>query len=509
MITWTQAKHFIESHCVQVKAPFTGQPVKVLDWQETFLKPIFDEPNRYKTISCWVSRKQGKSTIIACLALLYLLSIAGSEVYIICPLLSQADHLFRTIVDFISSWSEDKQEALWVREHIRTIEYRQTRSILKVLSADPRKSSYNASLIIIDELAELPASNAYEVWSKITGSTAARYEAGGLVLTISTAQYNRQHLGYDLFSKAQRIKTARERGEPDEDPTFLPVVYSLPIDEDWTQEANWWKTLPSAGVTVPRQFYLDEFRKTINNPREEAKFRTLTACCQWVGSGENWIASHVWSKAGRPFNLEQLKPGVIFAGLDMSSKHDLSSYMFLAERGDEFFLWGRAFIPEARARLKEKEDRVPYSYWHKQGHIELTPGERIDPQYIINKLVEDLKGFDLESLTYDPYGCELIRQQLENEFGIRCVEMTPTPSRLSPACGFLEREVLAQRLHHNNNPCLDWCINNTCVKTICDKVYLEKRKQTQRIDMVSASLLAIQRRLDSIPDIMQGNPLIK
>ena len=243
-------------------------------------------------------------------------------------------------------------------------------------------------------------------------------------------------------------------------------------------------------MTVPKAVYHAALENTKDNPGELAKFQTFLLC-QWVGSAERWIAPNKWGEAKSTLALDDFDGEEIIIGLDGSSKHDLTSYVILAQRDGEYHLFPRFFIPESRADLKEKTDNVPYRAWAREGHITLTPGERVDQQVVIDALVDDNRKFNVKALVYDPYGLELLRQKLEYEHGFTMVELSPNPTRLSPACGFFEREVLAKRLHHPDNPVLNWNLDNVKVKTIQDKVYMEKSKMTQRIDGISASLLAI------------------
>lgn len=501
MIAWSKAKQFIQSRCRQSKEPWYGQPIRILDWQERFLQPFFDRPE-VKTCSVWLPRKQGKSTIAAAVALVWLLAGKGEEVYIVAALQKQAEHLFRQIADYIDLDPELRNlrdsKTLWVRGNKLVIEYKPNKSILQVITTDPRRSGGNASLTICDEIAEWGC-HAREVWDKITTGSIARPH--GRILTLSTAQYNRQHVGKEIYDKC---KAQLERPT---DPTWLPVVYSLDEHDDPADPANWWKVNPSAGITVPKAEYYSAFAQTQDNPRELAKWCTFRLC-QWSGSGDRWIAPNRWGDAKTDLKLEDFAGSEIIVGYDGSSKHDLTAYSILVERGGEWFLFPRFFIPADRADLKQKTDGVPYRAWAGAGHITLTPGERINQAAVLEQLLQDVKPFDVKAFVYDPYGMELFRQELEYKHGFQPIELAPTPTRLSPACGFFEREVLAKRLHHPNNPVMNWNLENVKVKTVQDRVYLEKAKMTQRIDGVSASLLAIWYLLQEEENVICGNPLV-
>jgi hypothetical protein len=53
------------------------------------------------------------------------------------------------------------------------------------------------------------------------------------------------------------------------DPTFYPVVYGLKDDEDWEDEANWYKVNPSLGYTVDIERLRDAYREAKQNPADE------------------------------------------------------------------------------------------------------------------------------------------------------------------------------------------------------------------------------------------------
>jgi len=57
------------------------------------------------------------------------------------------------------------------------------------------------------------------------------------------------------------------------DPTFYPVVYGLKDDEDWENEANWYKVNPSLGYTVDIERLRDAYREAKQNPADEVTFK--------------------------------------------------------------------------------------------------------------------------------------------------------------------------------------------------------------------------------------------
>jgi phage terminase large subunit-like protein len=59
----------------------------------------------------------------------------------------------------------------------------------------------------------------------------------------AAADRQQASIAYELHTKAVDILEGRRV-----DPTFYPVVYGLKDDEDWEDEANWYKVNPSLGT---------------------------------------------------------------------------------------------------------------------------------------------------------------------------------------------------------------------------------------------------------------------
>ena len=73
---------------------------------------------------------------------------------------------------------------------------------------------------------------------------------------ITTAGNDRNSIAFELHTKAVDILEGRRV-----DPTFYPVVYGLKDDEDWEDEANWYKVNPSLGYTVDIERLRDAYRE--------------------------------------------------------------------------------------------------------------------------------------------------------------------------------------------------------------------------------------------------------
>ena len=94
--------------------------------------------------------------------------------------------------------------------------------------------------------------------------------------------------------------------------------------------------------------------------------------------------------------------GPCFLGVDLSSTEDLTSYVgYWPETGAVI---ARFFIPSAGAVDREKRDRVPYTAWAREGHIELTEGNRVDYTVVRKRINEDrAAGWQVQDVGIDPW----------------------------------------------------------------------------------------------------------
>ena len=142
-------------------------------------------------------------------------------------------------------------------------------------------------------------------------------------MAITTAGTDRNSICFELHTKALDLLAGRKV-----DPTFYPVVYSLPDEDDWREEKNWYKVNPSLGYTVPIERMREAYLQAQDNPAEENVFRTLRLC-QWVGATVRWIPDHIYDKGSIPIDKNFLRGRECYAGLDLSSSGDITALVLM------------------------------------------------------------------------------------------------------------------------------------------------------------------------------------
>lgn len=487
-----------------------GDPVKIIPWQADLIRQLFgwrknDGSRRFNELICFCPKKQNKSGLIALLSLYHIMTEPAALAYVIASKVDQARVCFNfaantcrygRLKQYIGKGNTKK--TIWIRDNVNEIRWtdgKGIRNTVKVMPSTPEGvSGPSASLVVADEIAEWNATHAQIIWDRLAGAGAAR---SGLFCIISTPQFNKEHLGYHKWSYGKSILD----GDND-DTTVLPVLYGVPEEaecicdgqhkEGWRCPSWWKRANPSMGITVPESFYDDRYEKVKNSPMEEAAFRTLYAG-QWVGHTSSWLSQTAWSACSEQYTEEEFYSEDAIIGVDLARRHDLASYILAFKRDDVIYLLPRFYMPEEGAVKKEKTDRVPYRRWHQQGLITLTSSDSIDYQMILNDIVTDSEKFNILEVRYDPYGAESIRQALEFEHGLPCVEVKQCSSVMSSPTAELERRIIKKTLKHPDHPILNWNSENCTVREVDTdgRIMLDKRRSTNRIDGITASIIAL------------------
>jgi phage terminase large subunit-like protein len=309
-----------------------------------------------------------------------------------------------------------------------------------------------------------------------------------LACYITTAGHDLQGIGYKKWLYARTII-----GDESLDPTFLAYLFELPMSEDWTLEANWYKVNPALGDFRSLDELRDSFRQAVT-PDEQHKFRQLYLN-QWMQAPKTWIARERWDACFDPaFDEAQLKHLPCYLAFDLSAVADITAVAAIfALPGGRYHVKGFNWLPDYNGKLRDKaiKDHVDYIGWEEQGWVTLTPGLAIDQEYVQRKIEELADSYMVKCVGYDPHGATKIVNDLEKS-GLVMVKVRPGPITLSEPMKEFERAVLTNRITHDGNPCLSWQISNVVPrKDALGNSSPDKDRATGRIDCVVAGIMAL------------------
>ncbi|ALB24683.1 Phage terminase-like protein, large subunit (plasmid) [Piscirickettsia salmonis] len=121
------------------------------------------------------------------------------------------------------------------------------------------------------------------------------------------------------------------------------------------------------------------------------------------------------------------------------------------------------------------------------------PTEVATLTYIKDDIYQLNKEFDVKEITYDPWNATQLANDLLEE-GANMVEFRQDFKSMTPALKELERLVISTKLHHNNNPVLNWMASNlVVVEDDAGNMKPSKRKSTEKIDGMVAIAMAVGR----------------
>lgn len=451
-----------------------------------------------------MGRKNGKTELIAALCLAHLCGPVAEEsgqIYSAAADREQAALVFNAAAYMVRADEDLTARLNIIDSRKRIVDYISGSFYQAISSESKTKHGFNASVILYDELAQAPNRNLYDV---LTTSMGARAEP--LTWIISTQSADPVHIMSELSDYGRKVNI----GEID-DETFKAFIYEVPQEADAWDEANWYLANPALGDFRS----LDEMRLTAKRahcmPSAEATFRSLYLN-QQVDAASTWITHGDWKKCEFELTLDEYHGRDCYAGLDLSGKNDLTALAldFPTDEGHDCF--GLFWAPEHGLQEREDRDRVPYTLWHRQSHLQATPGRSIDYEYVAQKIAELRGKVNLKGIAFDRYRIDDLVRELE-AIGVKCEilqlgdEPQGSPDLLlfphgqgfkdmMPAVESIETCILNEQLRVASNPVMRMCaLNAVCDMDASGNRKFDKRpgKSTGRIDGIVA--LAMANRL--------------
>jgi len=306
---------FLETRCVFTQARWVGQPMRLQPWQKRLVVDLFEiDPatgrRRYRWALIGMGKKQGKSELVAGLALYFLLADGERAPMVLCAGANDisADLVFnpaRTMVETegapLSEMCEPYQRQILVPG--------QMNAEIRRVAASPRSTEgLNVFVAFLDELHEWTSTSAMVTFDKITNGTGAREEP--MIIMTTTAGYDLDTLCGRYYEYGRAVE-AREV----EDEAFFFRWWSAPPQLDWRSEEAVAAANPNYGVTVQWPFYLDQQSKKPENIYRRYFLN------QWTETEAAWLPAGAWAECADP--ALDLVPGwPTFIGWDAASKND-------------------------------------------------------------------------------------------------------------------------------------------------------------------------------------------
>jgi phage terminase large subunit-like protein len=435
-----------------------------------------------------VARKNGKSTLVSALALAHLLGPEmerRGQIVVGATDRDQSALIFDEVEAFIAGHA-DFAEVCNVKRHEKTIEHLPSRSKFRALSSDAKKAhGLSPSLVLLDELAQWGAGAGRALYDALTTASGARKSP--LTLAISTQAADDFSLMSQLVDYAKAVRSGSIS-----DPTFAGFVYEIPADLDAFAEENWPLANPALGDFRSMEDMRALAERAKHMPTLRAAFENLY-CNRRTSAEERWIPGSLWDACRNDeIDVDALVGERCLGALDLGSVRDLTAFALFFPESGVLLVW--TWCPADNLRAREDQDRVPYTVWAKQGHIEPTPGKATDKRRVALRLAELCGRFQPEAIGFDRWGITELQRILSEE-GITLPELRPMGqgfATMSGAMRAFEERVLNRQLKHNGSPILTWALSNVAVeRDAAGNMKPSKERSRERIDPAVAAIMAV------------------
>lgn len=279
--------------------------------------------------------------------------------------------------------------------------------------------------------------------------------------------------------------------------------------DDWTSEAALAKANPNYGVSVSSQFLKDQLAEALRDPRKQAVYKTKHLNI-WVQARaaffnvQRWIESAALYE-GRPIAMLDFVGDPCMAGLDLSSKLDLSSVQFvfmlarckspvaaaLSALGFQYVCFGWNYCPEVTINSPENTKRDLYRGWVAGGHLIQTDGGITDMPRIERDVLAAAKTYQLEKVAYDQSHATQMATNFQNA-GLPIEEFGQTAKNYTEPMKEVDARTRFLQLANDGNACMRWQISNVVAKVNAkDEVFPRKERFENKIDGPVALIMAM------------------
>ena len=476
------------------KGEWAGQTFQLEPWQQFIVYSLFgwkrqDGFRRFRTAYLEISRKNGKSTMLAGLGL-YLFfadNEPGAECYSAATKRDQA-----IITHSEATRMVRKSPALSSRIGIfkNNLNIEATASKFEPLGQDSDScDGLNIHAALIDEL---HAHKTRGMWDVLETATGSRRQP--LQIAITTAGYDQSGICREQHDYVEKILNGTI-----EDDTYFGIIYTMDEGDNWTDEKVWQKANPNLGVSVKVDDLLRKCKRAQKLPSAQNNFLRKHLDV-WTQQSSRWIPLDLWdSNYLRPVQEEHLKGRLCYGGLDLSAVSDITAWVlvFPDEEDPEYIdVLARLWCPEAKLFDEHNKYKDQYQGWVNGGYLQTTPGDAIDYQFVKAQVLQDASLFQLDSINVDRlFQGYQITMELEQE-GLEIVPMGMGYLSFAAPMKEFEGRLLKKKINHGNNPVLRFMIDNLAVsEDPAGNLKPNKAESQGKIDGIIALIMALDRAM--------------
>lgn len=473
-----------------------GDPFVLEPWQAWIVRQLFgwkqaDGRRLYQRVFLWVPRGNGKSEMLAGIALLSLvaLGIYGGETYSIAATEQQANVIFKASQQ-MTAQSPDLRPLLEPLK--RSLYCERTHSVFLPLTAKATgKHGLRCSVMLGDEVHEWRDGDLYDFVRRSQIKWREPIE-----FNISTAGLP-EGFGYELFDECEMICDGSLV-----DPHTLVVTYQARPEDDLLDPAVWKRVNPNLGVSINAEKFAHETRTGLAIPSRAPYVKRYSFNIWSADDIQRAIPADAWAECtaypGDPDYWQSLEDELAgqecFGGLDLSAGRDLNALLYLFPPAGERTRWAmlpRFWWPRSAVEDIRRRARIPIERWEAVRALSVTNGNASDHSAIAAQVFADMEKFRIQQLGIDAWNAHQITVDL-HAAGVPVTPLRFGLNTVAPIWKRFEKMVLDGDLEHGSHPVLSW--NAACVALRAPddngNTMPTKRRSTGKIDGIAAALMA-------------------
>lgn len=470
---------FVERYILVPDGAGVGQPLRLAPFQREFIAATYDNPASTRRAYLSVSRKNGKSGLVAALLLAHLVGPeAKQNAQLVSGAMSreQAALVFNLAAKMVQLSPRLTKLVRIVPSGKRLIGL-PLNTEFRALAAEGRTAhGLSPVLAILDEVGQVRGPQSDFVDAIVTSQGA---HADPLLLVIST----------QAASDADLLSVWLDDAEASNDPRIVSHVYTAPEGCDLLDESAWQAANPALGIFRSRDDLAEQMKQAQRMPSAENMARNLLLN-QRVSTESPFVSPDVWkANAGEVLPFD----GPVYAGLDLSARTDLTAFVLVGQVNGVWQVQPHFWTPSQGLAERARRDRAEYDVWARQGFLRTTPGASVDYGHVAADIAELVADLDLHALAFDRWRMDVFQTELDRMgLVLPLVPFGQGFKDMSPALDTLEVELLNHRIAHGGHPVLTMCAANaTTTRDPAGNRKLDKSRTTGRIDGLVALAMAL------------------
>jgi len=434
---------------------------------------------RTRMLLLQVARKNGKSTLMAGLALWELIgrNEPGRAVHVIANKLDQA----RIVLDTARTMAVPLLPPRTATK-ARTVQHNRIVTDLGFMdaqtAAERSLDGLNPSLWIGDEVAEWKG----RFITKLTTAGVGRDDALGCLIT--TPGNNPDLIYPDLVRQCEKVLEGELR--LDDHQAF---IYGVDEEDQLEDRGCWPKANPSLGASLRIETLERQWESMSITPIGRTEF-TRFHLARAVDVAGRWLEMTHWDAITEPSEVPD--GAEVWMGVDLSKSLDMSAVVIARPTAaGVVHLLGRYWYPAENAKEREVTYGLPFRKWAAEGLLTLNPGREIDWQQIIEEIVELSRRYRVRQVAVDPWMSALFNETLKGK-GLQVAEHGQGIAMMGPASQEWQNLWVGRRLRHGGDPILRHaCANAACKTDDAGNVRPSKAYSRGLIDPLVAAMMAV------------------